>query len=140
VDRLHALMIGLEPDLTFVIDMDPEGGAGARAGAPLGRGPVRIAGRRFSGEAARGFLALAQEYPDRVRLIDGNRADGDRRRGRRAGARAPRGAARAMAEPLPEPDRIEGAPHPRETPRSSARRGRGGVSAGLRRAGCITAG
>lgn len=73
VDRLHDLVIGLEPDLTFVIDMD--------ARAALSRGLARQSGEdRFEElglgfqEALRaGFLALAQEYPDRVQIIDGAR-------------------------------------------------------------------
>lgn len=73
VDRLHDLVIGLEPDLTFVIDMD--------ARAALARGLARQSGEdRFEElglgfqEALRaGFLALAQEYPDRVQIIDGAR-------------------------------------------------------------------
>ena len=40
VDALHALMIGMEPDLTFIIDMDPAV-AGTRSCAPLWRGPFR---------------------------------------------------------------------------------------------------
>jgi len=74
VDRLHDLVIGVEPDLTFVIDMD--------ARAALARGLARRSGEdRFEElgldfqEALRaGFLALAREYPDRVQIIDGARA------------------------------------------------------------------
>jgi len=74
VDRLHDLVIGIEPDLTFVIDMD--------ARAALARGLARRSGEdRFEElglgfqEALRaGFLALAQEYPARVQVIDGTRA------------------------------------------------------------------
>ncbi|MBN2759284.1 MAG: dTMP kinase [Rhodobacteraceae bacterium] len=74
VDRLHDLVIGVEPDLTFVIDMD--------ARAALERGLARRSGEdRFEElglgfqEALRaGFLALAREYPTRVQIIDGARA------------------------------------------------------------------
>jgi len=74
VDRLHALMIGVEPDLTFVIDIPPETG--------LARAAARSDGeQRFEGmglamqEAMRaGFLALARDFPERVRIIDGDRA------------------------------------------------------------------
>lgn len=73
VDRLHELMIGLDPDLTFVIDMDPR--------AALARGLARRSGEdRFEElglgfqEALRaGFLALAQTQPARFRVIDGAR-------------------------------------------------------------------
>lgn len=73
VDRLHALMIGVEPDLTFVVDIAPATG--------LARAAARSDGeQRFEGmglamqEAMRaGFLALAQDFPERVRIIDGDR-------------------------------------------------------------------
>ncbi len=73
VDRLHAMMIGIEPDLTFVIDMDP-----AQA---LSRGLARTgAEQRFEDmglpmqETLRhGFLKLAHDFPERCVLIDGNR-------------------------------------------------------------------
>ncbi|WP_102108841.1 dTMP kinase [Oceaniglobus roseus] len=73
VDRLHALMIGCEPDLTFLIDMDPETGL-ARA---LSR---RTSEERFEGFGAAmqarmrdGFLGLAAEFPDRFRTVAGDR-------------------------------------------------------------------
>jgi dTMP kinase len=73
VDRLHADLIGQEPDLTFVIDMDPA--------AALARGLARQSGEdRFEGlgldfqtRLRTGFLALAREFPNRVRVIDGAR-------------------------------------------------------------------
>jgi dTMP kinase len=71
VDQLHTLMIGTEPDLTLLIDIDPALGlarAVARAGAE----------QRFEGmglglqqKARAGFLALAQAHPDRFRVISG---------------------------------------------------------------------
>ncbi len=73
VDQLHALVIGLEPDLTLVIDMD--------AHAALARGLARRSGEdRFEDFGAgfqerlrAGFLALAQDFGPRVRLINGDR-------------------------------------------------------------------
>ncbi len=75
VDRLHALMIGQEPDLTFVIDTDPE--AALRRGLARQSGEDRFEslGVAFQAKLRAGFLALAREYPVRVRLIDGNRAE-----------------------------------------------------------------
>ena len=71
VDQLHALMIGLEPDLTLLIDMDPEVGL-ARA---KGRQGVEERFEDFGADLQRkmraGFLALAQEYAPRFRVIDG---------------------------------------------------------------------
>ncbi|WP_323035991.1 dTMP kinase [Pararhodobacter sp.] len=74
VDQLHEAMIGLEPDLTFVIDMDPE--IALRRGLARDSGEDRFEslGLDFQHKLRAGFLALAQEYPDRVRVIDGSRA------------------------------------------------------------------
>jgi len=74
VDKLHALMIGREPDLTFIIDMDPEMGL-ARA---KGRGGTEERFEDFGADLQRrmraGFLDLAREFPGRCRVIDGARA------------------------------------------------------------------
>lgn len=71
VDKLHDLMIGHEPDLTILIDMDPRIGL-ARA---LSR---QTADERFEGfgedlqtEMRAGFLALAKEFSERFRVVDG---------------------------------------------------------------------
>lgn len=73
VDKLHSLMIGREPDLTFVIDMDPDV-ALARA---RGRGGAEERFEDFGADLQHrmraGFLALAAEFSDRCRVIDGNR-------------------------------------------------------------------
>jgi dTMP kinase len=73
VDALHDLMIGVEPDLTLLIDMDPTIGL-SRAKA---RNTVEERFEDFGAslqEAMRaGFLALAKEYADRFRVIDGAR-------------------------------------------------------------------
>lgn len=74
VDQLHALMIGREPDLTILIDMDPALGL-ARA---KGRGGVEERFEDFGAglqeQMRAGFLALAKEYSARFRVIDGGRA------------------------------------------------------------------
>ncbi|KAB2878244.1 MAG: dTMP kinase [Albidovulum sp.] len=73
VDRLHALMIGREPDLTFVIDMDPDLGL-ARARARNGTEErFEDFGADLQRKMRAGFVALAAEFPGRCRLIDGNR-------------------------------------------------------------------
>ena len=73
VDELHRLMIGREPDLTILIDMDPDLGH-ARA---LSRKGAEERFEEFGPDLQRrmraGFLALAEEAPDRFRVIDGNR-------------------------------------------------------------------
>jgi dTMP kinase len=74
VDQLHRLMIGVEPDLTLLIDMDPEVGL-ARA---KGRQGIEERFEDFGADLQRqmraGFLDLAQEFSDRFRVIDGARA------------------------------------------------------------------
>ncbi|WP_411836956.1 dTMP kinase [Paracoccus sp. ME4] len=72
VDRLHALMIGVEPDRTFVIDIPPA--TGLARGAARGGAEDRFEslGLGFQERLARGFRDLAAEHPGRVRLIDGS--------------------------------------------------------------------
>ena len=69
VDRLHALMIGVEPDLTLLFDLDPALGlsrAHARAGKELRFEDMGLA---FQQKARAGFLSLASRH-DRFRVID----------------------------------------------------------------------
>ncbi len=73
VDQLHALMIGLEPDLTLLIDIDPALGlsrAVARSG-PEQR--FEDMGLDLQRAMRSGFLALAKAHPARFRVIDGAR-------------------------------------------------------------------
>lgn len=73
VDQLHALMIGVEPDLTFLIDIDPAIGLGraqARAGAEM---RFEEMGLDLQSQMRAGFLTLAAAAP-RFRVISG---DGD---------------------------------------------------------------
>ncbi len=74
VDTLHSLMIGLEPDLTILIDMDPAQGL-SRA---LSRQGVEERFEDFGEELQQamraGFLKLADEYADRFEVIDGARS------------------------------------------------------------------
>ncbi len=73
VDQLHDLVIGQDPDLTVLIDMDPEIGL-SRA---LARGDGEDRFESFGGDMQRrlrqGFLELAREFSERFVTIDGNR-------------------------------------------------------------------
>jgi dTMP kinase len=73
VDRLHEMAIGIEPDLTLVIDMDPEAALARGLARKSGEDRFEELGAAFQGRLREGFLALAAEYPARCRLIDGNR-------------------------------------------------------------------
>ena len=73
VDRLHALMIGREPDLTFIIDMDPA--TALRRGLARRSGEDRFEdmGLAFQETLRHGFLTLARDHADRCVVIDGDR-------------------------------------------------------------------
>jgi len=73
VDALHALMIGREPDLTVLIDIDP--GEGLARAAARGGSEARFEsfGEGLQARLRAGFLALAGEFPDRIAVIDGAR-------------------------------------------------------------------
>jgi len=75
VDRLHALMIGLEPDLTFVIDADPAVALERGLARQSGEDRFESLGLAFQSKLRAGFLALARECPARVRVIDGGRPE-----------------------------------------------------------------
>ncbi len=73
VDSLHALMIGIEPDLTVLIDVPAETGlsrATARAGADM---RFEDMGLPVQQAARDGFLALAAANPTRFSVVQGAR-------------------------------------------------------------------
>ncbi len=73
VDQLHALMIGREADLTFLIDMDPETGLSRAKGRGGPEERFEDFGLSLQQASRQGFLDLAGEFPDRIVVIDGNR-------------------------------------------------------------------
>jgi len=73
VDQLHALMIGREPDLTLLIDMDPEVGLARAKGRRGTEERFEDFGPELQRRMRAGFLALAAEFPARFRVIDGAR-------------------------------------------------------------------
>lgn len=73
VDTLHSEMIGMEPDLTFVIDTDPDIALARGLARHSGEDRFESLGAEFQHKLRAGFLALAQEYPARVVVVDGNR-------------------------------------------------------------------
>ena len=73
VDDLHALMIGVEPDLTFLIDLPAEVGlarAQSRAGAEMRFEDMGLA---LQTKMRSGFLALAAQHP-RFDVIDATKS------------------------------------------------------------------
>lgn len=73
VDMLHELMIAREPDLTVLVDMDPEVGL-ARALARQGSEErFEQFGAQMQADMRKGFLAMAQAAPERFVIVDGAR-------------------------------------------------------------------
>lgn len=73
VDQLHSLVIGREPDLTLLIDMDPQIGLARAKGRQGTEERFEDFGIDLQQKMRAGFLALADEFSDRFRVIDGNR-------------------------------------------------------------------
>ncbi|MEM6307276.1 MAG: dTMP kinase [Pseudomonadota bacterium] len=77
VDDIHRAVIGIDPDITVILDMDP--------GLALTRGLARRSGEDrfedfglpFQQKLRDGFLALAREYGDRCVVIDAAGDAGD---------------------------------------------------------------
>jgi dTMP kinase len=74
VDALHRLMIGREPDLTFLIDIDPELGLGRALARNGHEERFEEFGLDMQIRMRSGFLALAGEFASRFRVIDGGRS------------------------------------------------------------------
>ena len=74
VDQLHSLMIGTEPDLTVLLDINPALGL-TRAKSRHGTEErFEDFGESLQVRMRQGFLTLANDRPDRVKVINGDRA------------------------------------------------------------------
>ncbi|MBY6118656.1 dTMP kinase [Mameliella alba] len=73
VDALHDLMIGIDPDLTLLIDMPAEAGLARAKSRATDEERFEDFGLDLQQRMRDGFLALAAEAPARFRVIDGNR-------------------------------------------------------------------
>ncbi len=71
VDALHDLMIGIEPDLTLIIDMDPVQGHARAKSRQTAEERFEDFGADFQTRLRAAFLDLAAQYPARCRVIDG---------------------------------------------------------------------
>ena len=74
VDDLHRLMIGVEPDLTILIDMDPNEGLSRALAQPTKDLRFENFGADLQHAMRAGFLTLAEEFKDRFSVINGARA------------------------------------------------------------------
>ena len=77
VDQLHQLMIGYEPDLTLIIDVDPQ--ESLARGLARGSGEDRFEdfGLDFQKKLRQGFLKLGNDFDKRCKIIDGTRSVDD---------------------------------------------------------------
>lgn len=73
VNRLHDAVIAREPDFTFVIDMDPAEALRRGLARRSGEDRFEEMGEDFQHRLREGFVALANDNPDRYYLINGAR-------------------------------------------------------------------
>ena len=74
VDTLHALMIGTEPDLTVLIDINPALGLRRAKSRHGTEERFEDFGESLQARMRQGFLTLAAEQPPRIRVVDGDRS------------------------------------------------------------------
>ena len=77
VDTLHALMIGTEPDLTVLIDINPALGLRRAKSRHGTEERFEDFGESLQARMRQGFLTLAAEQPHRIRVVDGDRSIAD---------------------------------------------------------------
>ena len=73
VDQLHSLMIGREPDMTILIDMDSDTGLSRALSRQGIEERFETFGADLQAQMRAGFLSLAKEFSDRFVVIDGAR-------------------------------------------------------------------
>lgn len=71
VDQLHDLMIPKDPDITILIDMDPTVGLSRAKGRETVEERFEDFGLGFQQKMRDGFLKLAHEDPNRIKVVDG---------------------------------------------------------------------
>ena len=71
VDQLHTLMIPKDPDVTILIDMDPDVGLARAKSRQTDEERFEDFGISLQQKMRSGFLTLAEEFADRFRVIDG---------------------------------------------------------------------
>ena len=73
VDELHNMMIDLEPNLTFILDIEPR--LALKRGLARNTGEDRFEdfGEEFQKKARKGFLELSEKFPTRCKVINADR-------------------------------------------------------------------
>lgn len=77
VDALHDRLIGRDPDLTLIIDMDPHTALTRGLARKSGEDRFEELGLTFQKALRAGFLALAKEFAARCHVIDGAQAEAE---------------------------------------------------------------
>ena len=70
-------MIGREPDLTVLIDMDPATGLARAKGRQTSEERFEDFGQELQNKMRAGFLDLSREFADRYRIINGDQSMDD---------------------------------------------------------------
>jgi len=70
VDALHDRMIGLDPDLTLILDLEPAVAEARQTGAAKGEDRFERFGADFQARLRDAFLAIADADPDRCAVLD----------------------------------------------------------------------
>ena len=74
VDQLHKLMIGREPDMTILIDMDSDAGLSRALSRQGVEERFETFGADLQAQMRTGFLSLAEEFKERFLVINGARS------------------------------------------------------------------
>ncbi|MEL6169777.1 MAG: dTMP kinase [Pseudomonadota bacterium] len=75
VDRLHTQMIGTDPDLTLILDIEPAVALDRGLKRNSGEDRFEDMGLAFQEQLRAGFLSLARAEPDRIQVIDADHAE-----------------------------------------------------------------
>ena len=77
VDQLDDTMIPRQPDITFLIDLDPNIGLTRALERSNTEARFEEFGLEMQIKLREGFLNLANEFPKRVMVVDGNRSEAE---------------------------------------------------------------
>ena len=77
VDQLDDAMIPRQPDITFLIDLDPNIGLTRALERSNTEARFEEFGLELQIKLREGFLNLANEFPKRVMVVDGNRSEAE---------------------------------------------------------------
>jgi dTMP kinase len=75
VDRLNVFAIGdTVPKITFLFDIDPEVAVSRLSSRDRAKDRLDSEGLAFMQETRRGYLVIAKEEPDRVKVLDATKS------------------------------------------------------------------